>query len=399
MTEARIPFFLAGRQLKRGSKWTLALIILLMATAFINLVFVSALFNGIIDGSNRQTIDMQSGHIIIKPVTGQELIPDINQVLTKVRSNPAVQSASAEYELGAHIFNGQRSGSWRLLAIKPDEERQVTRIADKMISGSYLEPGDADGIIIGRQIAGGADVEMNAASLQNVEAGDKLRVVIGSMEGEFIVRGVFATKYIETDARAFMTDAGLNKLVPGAGTQANTVLIRLNKDKNESKIIDELKQSGIQGTFYTWSDLAGIMRSVTKSFISIDVLLSFVATLIAAVTIFIVVYIDVSGKRREIGILRAIGIKPYLIRMSYVILSVVYSLAGVLVGTAILFGLLMPYFRAHPFSLPIVDAVLVVNPVDFIARVQSILLTAVGVSLIPTFMITRQKLLTAIWGK
>ena len=51
------------------------------------------------------------------------------------------------------------------------------------------------------------------------------------------------------------------------------------------------------------------------------------------------------------------------------------------------------------FELPIVDATLAIETVDFIARMESIIIVAILVSLIPSFMVTRIKLLDAIWGK
>lgn len=127
--------------------------------------------------------------------------------------------------------------------------------------------------------------------------------------------------------------------------------------------------------------------------------MTFVGILIAAVTVFIVIYVDIVNKRKQIGILRAIGIKPYIIISSYVILSAVYSVIGVLIGSAVFYFILVPYFGAHPFSLPICDATLVLSKTDYIARAEMIMWVSVISGLIPSAIITRTKMLDAILGR
>ena len=155
----------------------------------------------------------------------------------------------------------------------------------------------------------------------------------------------------------------------------------------------------IQTNIYSWREAAGLMKTVSESFLSINVLMSFVGILIAAVTIFIIIYVDIVNKKKQIGILRAIGIKPYIIIFSYVILSAVYAVLGVIFGTAIFLLIIMPYFRVHPFVLPICDAVLVLNRTDYIARAEAIMWVAVLTGLVPAVLITRAKMLNAILGR
>jgi putative ABC transport system permease protein len=395
--EIKIPFFLAFRQLARGSKWTLALTIFLMAAVFINLIFVSALFRGIVDGSNDQTINMNTGHIVITP-NGDTILPQKDSIISKIEENTNIEALSDQLQLNALLSLGENNGTWNILAIDPEKEKSVTHIYEKLFEGEYLETDDKDGILIGRQISGGEGVEFDVFSL-HANVGDKVNVRIDNQEREFIVRGIFYSKYVEADMRAFITRTGLSEIAPEMEDATNRIIIRATEDADLDLILSDFESRNIAGTFYTWEDMAGVMKSVTQSFLSIDVILSTVASLIAAVTIFIVVYIDISNRRQQIGILRAIGIKPYIIRTTYVIISTFYSVIGVSVGIGLFYGIIVPYFIANPFSLPIVDATLVVSPADFIIRAESIILISILVSLIPSFMITRMKLLNAIWGK
>ena len=367
--------------------------------AFINLVFIAALFNGIIDNSNKQIINTYTGNVFITPPADSDYLENVDQVLNQIQATPNVKAASSEMLVPGILQYKNIKSSGQILAINPDLEKQVTNVAEKMSAGSYLNTNDTDQIIIGRQIAGGAGVEMNAFSFKGAQVGEKVTLAIDRISRDFTIKGIFYTKFLDTDQRAFITNTALFDILPNLKDKATSILIRAQKTGQENQIISALQNQGIVGTFLSWKDAAGLMTSVTSSFLSINVIMSTVAVLIAAVTIFIVIYIDISSKRQQIGILRAIGIRPYLIRSTYVLQTLIYSVSGVLLGLGIFFAAIVPYFIAHPFALPIGDSVLVVDAVDINIRILTIILVAILSGLIPSIMITRTKILDAIWGK
>jgi len=398
-TETRVPFYLAWKYLQRGNKWTLLLTVFLMAIAFINLVFISSLFNGIIDGTNQQIINTMTGNIYITPKDGSDNISNQKNILKTIKNTKGVESASPEIFVPASLEFNNHKGNWTVLSIDPNKEKNVTNVSQNMISGEYLNNSDTNSIIIGHQIAGGEGVEQDAFSLKGVKVGDKVTLSLNGLNKELIVKGIFTTKFLDTDSRAFITNKTLSKIIPTFSHNPNTIIVKTKNGIVESDVINRLKAGGIDENIYTWEEAAGFMSSVTKSFLSINILISFVGVLIAAVTIFIIIYVDIINKRREIGILRAIGIKPYIIFTSYIIKAAAYSVGGVLLGSAIFFGILVPYFNLHPFVLPICDAVLVLTKMDFIARAETIMWVAVLSALIPSVAVTRSKILIAIFGK
>jgi len=398
-SETKIPFFLINRYLLRGNKWKIVLIVFLMAIAFINLIFVSSLFSGIIKMSNDQIVNAYTGNIMITPENGKDFIEDADEKTEAIAAIDGVKAVSTQLTLPASLQYNNIKGNWSVLAINPDEEKNVTNVSQKMIEGEYLDADDEDGIIIGRQIAGGKDVEMDAFSFKNAQVGQIINLSLNGISKDYIIRGIFYTKFINTDQRAFISKKSLESLIPDVFMdKTNSIIIKTDNKVDERVIIEKIKNI-FSANYYSWEDVAGLMTSVTKSFSSINVLLYIVGMLIAAITIFVVVYIDILSKRQQIGILRAIGIKPYLIDSLYVMQTVVYSCFGVLLGAAIYFAIIVPYFNAYPFQLPIGDAKLSINYVELIFRAETIIFVAIAAGLVPTIIITRMKLLDAIWGK
>ena len=141
------------------------------------------------------------------------------------------------------------------------------------------------------------------------------------------------------------------------------------------------------------------MDTITGSFQSLNAIMLIVGIIIAAVTIFIVIYVDIINKRRQIGIQRAIGVKPRVIVFSYVLLALFYAVCGIAVGLAIFLGGLVPYVVAHPFSLPIADVTLNISWWELLFRAEVVLVVAIISGAIPAIMASRMKMLEAILGK
>ncbi|MBP6917043.1 ABC transporter permease [Candidatus Saccharibacteria bacterium] len=398
--QLRLPFYLAWQYIHRGKKWAIALTLVLLATAFVNLLFISSLFNGVIDGSNKQIINTMSGNIYITSKNGKDFIGNTKQAVKQIKQIEGVEGVSAETQVQGRLKYSGITVSGQILAVNPEASKTVVNIADKIVEGAYLKPNDTNKIIIGCQIAGGEGVANNAFSFKGAKVGEEVQLMTDKGVKTFVIKGIFDTKFINSDLRAFITEKSYKTINPNYNPDSSTtIIIKTNQKYNQDELVDKIKALDIDGEVYTWQEAAGLMKSVSESFLSINVIVSFVGIVIAAVTVFIVIYVDILNKRRQIGILRAIGIRSYIIVLSYVILSSVYALGGVLLGTVVFHFGLVPYFQAHPFEIPITDVVLVIGAKDYIARAESLIWVSIFSGLIPSIIVVRAKMLDAILGK
>jgi len=397
--ERKIPFYLISRHILRGNKWTLSLVILLMSVAFINLIFINSLFNGIVLASDEQVIATTSGNVTMQTTPGQMFIPNAPEVVKKIDSTPGVVAASARTLVPAGLLYNGIQGSFQIMAIQPSEERNTTNISKKMLSGAYLSDSDTDSIVIGRQIAGGKGVEMNATSFKGAKVGDKVLFTMNGQSKLLRIKGIFYTKYFEADRQAFISNATLDAMQPSYGGVATTVIVKTGKKGDENQVIKGLRKALPGGQFITWKAASGLMKSVTSSFLTINALLTTVGFIIAAVVIFIIIYVDISNKRRQIGIFRAIGIKSYLVGSTYILQSTIYSMVGVAIGSAIFFAIIIPYFKLHPFKIPLGDVSLYVDYVDFLWRAIVVIVVSILAGMLPAILATRKPILDEIAGR
>lgn len=398
--QIRLPFYLAWQYIRRGKKWAIVLTLFLLAAAFINLLFVSALFNGITDGSNKQVINTISGNIYITPKDGRDFITNTGDAVKKINRVAGVEGVDAQTQVQGRLKYNGITTTWQIVATNPDSAKSVLNIANNMAEGSYLNANDTDQIIIGRQIAGGEGVANDAFSFKGAKVGDKVLLITDTGAKAYTIKGVFDTKFITSDLRAFITEKSYKNLSPLNNKDVSTtIVVKTNSKYTQDEMLAKIRALNLDGNVYGWQEAAGLMKSVSESFVSINVIVSFVGVMIAAITVFIVIYIDILNKRRQIGILRAIGIRSYIIVASYVVLSAVYALGGVLVGSMIFYFGLVPYYQAHPFELPITNAVLLIKFPDYIARTEAIFWVSVFSGLVPSLIVTKAKMLDAILGK
>ena len=397
--ERKIPFFLISRHIVRGNKWTLALVIFLMSVAFINLVFINSLFNGIVEASNDQVINTTAGNITMQPAAGQAFIGNTPAVIDTITRTPGVRGASTRTLLPASLQYKGIQGSFPIMAVQPSLELKTTNISAKMLSGSYLKDSDADQIIIGRQIAGGKGVEMNATSFKGARVGQQVLLTIGGRSFPFTIKGIVYTKYFQADQMAFITQKALEGIQPAYAGKTSSIIIKTEKKGDEPTVIKRLEKRLPGYQFITWQAASGLMQSVTNSFLTIDALLTSVGFIIAAVVIFIIVYVDINEKRRQIGIFRAIGIKSYLVSSTYILQSTIYSMVGVAIGSAIFFFAIIPYFNVYPFKIPLGDVHLYVNAGGFIWRAIAVIVVSVLSGMIPAILATRKPILDEIAGR
>src|SRR5262249_12629537 len=157
---------------------------------------------------------------------GERFVEHVGRELVRINRTPGVVGASAQTIVPATLQHGNTIVAREILAVDPEREKTVTNIASKMIAGSFLRPDDPDGIVIGIQSAGGPDVELNGISFRGAAVGDTVLLSLEGADRPFRVRGIFRTKFLTTDLRAFITRRAFEQMRPEARDRATLILVR-----------------------------------------------------------------------------------------------------------------------------------------------------------------------------
>jgi putative ABC transport system permease protein len=128
------------------------------------------------------------------------------------------------------------------------------------------------------------------------------------------------------------------------------------------------------------------------------VILNVVNLLIAGITVFIVTYIDVANRRRQIGVQRAIGITPWSIILSYLIRAMFYAVTAIVLAIVLFIFVVSPLEVMYPFYFPFGAVYLVIGLSNIIRMIAIVLSVSLAASFLPVRGVMRMKIMEAIWG-
>ena len=413
LREARIGFFLATRQVRRASKWTTGLIIFVMVLTFLNLVVVSGLLVGLIEGSVIAYKSQYFGDITISKFIKKDYIENTPMILDILKRTPEVENYTARYAQGgtmeANYENAIKesdidSAGLTFTGIDPLQEDKVTQLSKRVIDGSYLSPGDYDQVLVGSMLLRKyMPIESPGFSqLDNVNVGSKVRMKIKGVTREVTVKGILKSKVDEVSAKVFLLDSELRSIIGREDYGVDDISIRLKAGSDPNTVRDALIRSGVgkYAKVQTFDDgEPKFLKDIKNTFALLGNMISSIGLAVASITIFIVIFINAITRRKFIGILKGIGISGRTIEMSYLFQSIFYAVCGSFIGLIFLYVFLVPYVDSHPINFPFSDGILVAPVIETVFRVMLLILTTMIAGYIPARMIVRKNTLDAILGR
>lgn len=410
----RVGLYLAVRQLRRASLWTTSLIVFVMLLTFLNLVVVTGILVGLIEGINESYRTQYTGDVIISALSTKDYIEDTPSVVAFLKTLPQVALLTERYQTGSTIeanyltrtntTEKPNATSAQVIGIDPAAEDAFTGLSARVIEGDYLEEGDYDRILIGHYLlAQYAFGELPGLTpLKNVSPGTKVRLTINGATREVIVKGFVKTKIDSLAMSIFMPAAQVRTLMNRDDQNVAQIAVRLMQGTDPDEFKNLLLASGIgkKAKVQTFTDsIPNGVEDIKTTFAMLGNGFSSIGLVVAAITIFIVIFINAITRRKFIGILKGIGISGSAIEISYIFQSLFYASIGSAIGLAVLYGILVPALAAHPIDFPFSDGILVA-PVDgTMIRIALLVFTTVIAGYLPSRMIVRKNTLDSILGR
>jgi putative ABC transport system permease protein len=369
-----------------------------MSLIFVNLIFLPSIVSGIGESMNVMIIDYTYSNIVIEPKEDNRYINNVDSIQKKINSLPGVVGTSARYMTGATYTYKDKFVGGSLYSINPTDEVAVTKIHTGLIEGEYLSKADTDEILLGIDLAGTEGKEAEERDLGGVRVGDKIKVTFSNgVIKEYRVKGIFKTKAFTVDGAAFITEKEMESVL-GLDNKASEILVKITQRGSEEEFRKKFMELGISEDIKTWEDKsAGLVGNIISSFSFITFISTIISLVMAVVVIFIIIYINTINKRKQIGILKAVGINQGAIIHSYVIQALFYCFSGIIIGAFLLY-FLTSYMTANPISFPMGDLKPVVEQQLIIQSIISLIAVSFIAGLIPSWKTVRENILKAIWG-
>lgn len=430
LTSLRVGWLLGRRQIQHANKWTVLLIIAVMTITFLNLVVVSGILVGLIEGGNRANRQEYTSNVLVTKLAENSVIENTQGLIQILDNSPAVGKYSVRYATGATAeanyqtrrdFNGlPNSVPASLVGINIANEQAITDIESSVIEGSFLEPGESGYVVLGATL-----LERHSAfsdtfePLRDVYPGDKIKLSITGVDPltletiesdasttqrtqEFIVKGIVDSKVGEVSLRFFISESDFRRFSGRRVLNANEIAIEAAPGVSD----DELKDILVRNNFQRYAKVETAAESIPKflddmtvAFALLGNVVGGIGLIVASITIFIVIYINAVTRRKQIGIMKAIGVRGMAIRLAYVIQALFYAIIGSGIALILTYGVLVPGFERNPLDFPFSDGILVAPVGDTVTKLIILLIVTTLAGLIPAWIIVKKNTLDSILGR
>ncbi len=400
LNDIKVGFVSATSSIKRGNKKTLIFIIFVLALIFVNLVFLPSMIGGLM-GMMTGFMQYPYGDIVIEPSGDNIYINNADNVLQKVRAVPDVASATKRLDAGASIKYKQKVVGSSITGLLPSEEYGISNYPYIISEGEFLGDLSRDEIIIGAMLVEGYFGSEIYDNLGAVKVGSFVNVTYSNeVTRTYKVKGIMEGTWELTDLNALVHYEEIKDVFGIDKGKATSIVVRVKNIDDATKVKEKIIASGVKEPVFTADEKSdAVLRQAMQSISMINVVSKYVSLIVGAALILIIIYINVLNRKKEIGILKAVGISPHSIVLAYAFISMFYVLLGVVAGL-ILYFTLMFYFQANPVVF--YETIEIIPEIQIGLIIKSIftmLALSIIAGILPAWRVSKQNILKAIWGR
>jgi ABC-type lipoprotein release transport system permease subunit len=323
-------------------------------------VFVDSMLKGIHYESLRNFIDYESGHLKIynrefyKEMSDEGFllldkgINNYEEVEKLIETDSLLTAPRITFN--ARLVNEEISGErpFIIVGIDPEKDRNVYRLPDAISSGRFLKSGER-GIIIGR--IGAEKMEAKLGSTLTIltrTRNDTYQTITLDVVGIIDPPNPNVSKsvaYIPLDIADVDLDMG------GSVTEIGLRVKSGDVDKQLSKLNDILRDNNLfQLQVISWKELGKDWITLSKSKTAGSYILILMVFIISAVGVINTMMMSVFERVKEIGMMRALGMRDSEVLWGFIFEGVAIGFFGALLGLCMGF-ILNAYLVYHGIDL------------------------------------------------
>lgn len=313
---------------------TVGISIMFIATGWIRGYF-TVLYDGIINA--------ETGHIQLvhdRYIDESRRLPlDLNvgnyaTLREELETIDRIKAATGRINFTMKLSNGRDSLRMMGRAIHPRHEQEVTVISEHIVEGSYLT--EQEGVLIGAP----------AAEKLEIETGDTIFITARDRYGveNFIdapVVGLYELGYPAADNHIVFMDLETARFLLSMENEVTKVVVKLEEGYAPEDVLPFVERAveNEKVAAFTWQKFAQTLVSAVKADMNGFIIMLIIIYLLILLGILNSMSMSVHERVREIGTLRAIGMKKRALFRMFILesfaVAVIASIAAFILGGAI----------------------------------------------------------------
>lgn len=326
-----------------------------------------------------------------------------DQLLHLLVSDPEITAWAPRLESFSLASAGEKTTGVFIQGIEPAMEQATTRLADKLSSGTYLQPDDR-AVMLAEGLA------------QRLKIGVHDTVVLlgqgyhGNLAAaRYPVRGIVHIGAVELNQSMVWIPLNASREYFSADQLLTSVSVMLRDNDDMEAVRDRMMLSNPDNTYeiMTWKEMLPELDQMVEGDSAAHFLVIYVLYFVISFGIFGTLLMMLNERMHEFGILLAIGMKKRIMALITVAEVLMMALAGTLAGGVISYPVLLYLYR-HPirFSGELaqvyegfgMEAILrpELDPAIFLSQTYIVLIIVALLSLYPAIKIARLKVIRAL---
>jgi len=334
---------LAWRNLWRNYRRTLIMLLAITVGVWA-MIFMTALLRGMVDDMVRQGIVALPGHVQIH-AQGYRDDPSVThgmpapeQALRNVLNSDQVTAWASRIKVPAMISSEYDNRGVSLLGVDPEGEAALGFNASDIIEGRFLTAVDDPGIVIGNKLVKRLGTRLGK------------RVVVMSQDPEnaiaergFRIVGVFKAELESREESVVYASRDVVQGMLGMGSEISEIAVLGHDYRSPESLTSSIRDAvATDLEVLSWTELdpyLGTMMNVMNGFVLVWMIVIFLALSFGLVNTLMMAVFE---RVREIGLMRALGMRPSAIVYQILVESLMLLALGLLAGNILAIGTIIP---------------------------------------------------------
>ncbi len=339
--------FLIARRLLFKRRSSLITASMAVAAMIFLITFNDVVFSGVFSAVERDLINFQYGDVVIQNEQQQFLDETDSSIMKQLARNPGVEASAPRITVIAYEVNyrvgGQTSSVYRvpLTGVDTRYEPRVTHVLASVVEGDPFI--STRSVLIGENVAEELGVDGPGRTLELV-----LKTAREETSYSLTVEGIIRTPVTGGLNDFVVADIELLRGYFDLGDYSTSVIVKVEDPRNTREVIDWIKRYYPDYDVLTAEEAAGWLAqaSATTAFINLVGYAGMIASGLAVITVLTMI---VSGKTRDIGVLRSIGVSKREIVAIFILDGVLIGVVGGAIG-ALLSGSIIYLLDRYPIA-------------------------------------------------
>ncbi len=311
------------------------------------LILSLGVFSGMLRDMLASATEQYHGHIVVSAAGYQEeremfaTLPEEPALLARLGAFPGVTGASPRLRAFGLVSHGNSTYPAELLGVEPAREEGVTLLQRRLTAGGYLPVEAGDGAVIGAGLA----------RKLGVAPGDELIFVTQAADGSIgndllTVRGIFSTGDTGHDNTLVLVGLPWLQRVAVLEGRIHEVALSVEEPMEAGELalgLARILPPGVEAV--GWGELMPEMREAIATFDVSRLIIVFILYLAAGLGVLNTFFMSVMERTREFGILMAIGLRPWRVRLLVLLESLAMGILALVLGVGL--GLLLSLAMAR----------------------------------------------------